>query len=174
MIVFHKKQVVTLTLMALLVVAGYMNFIYLDAPEQTQTVSLNEEEEIRYGEATYVSATTQTDYFQETKLNKEKARSEAIALLREVSENPDAGAEDKKNAAQKMMQIAENIEKENAIESTLQGKGFQKISVYISEENITVSVGTTGLNPTEVAKIRDAVIAETKRPAEQIKIMEIE
>ena len=72
-----------------------------------------------------------------------------------------------------MIQTAQNIEKEGAVENILKGKGFANVSAYISDDSITVAVLTDGLNPTDVAKIRDVVISETKLKADKIKIMEI-
>lgn len=180
MMIFKKRQIVTVTLVALLVVAGYLNFIYLgETPQENgQMVSgagQESEENVNYGEAKFVTNMdgAKKDYFNETKLNKEKTRGESVALLKQVTESPNAGAEEKKQAQQKMIQTAQNIEKEGAVENILKGKGFANVSAYISDDSITVAVLTDGLNPTDVAKIRDVVISETKLKADKIKIMEI-
>ena len=182
MMIFKKRQIVTVTLVALLVVAGYLNFVYLgESPQEDgQMVSgigheAENEDNINYGEAKFVTNMdgAKNDYFNETKLSKEKTRSESVALLKQVTDNPSASAEEKKQAQQKMIQTAQNIEKEGPVENILKGKGFANVSAYISEDSITVAVLTEGLNPTDVAKIRDVVISETKLKADKIKIMEI-
>ncbi len=179
MMIFKKKQIVTTTLVALLVVAGYLNFVYLDSslPDGGMMVSgePSETEEINYGEAKFVSNTnsSKNDYFSEAKINKEKAKSEALNMLRQVSENPAATAEEKKIAQQQILQMAKKTETEMTIENILKGKGFSEVSAYFSEDMITVAIRTDGLTPADVAKIRDVVIAESKLKADQIKIMEI-
>ncbi len=178
MMIFKKKQIVTMALVALLVVAGYLNYIYLDSSlpgGQMVSGELTEPEEINYGEAKFVSNMegAKSDYFNETRLSKEKARSEALNLLKQVSENPAASAEEKKIAQQQILQMAKNTEMEMTVENILKGKGFSDISAYLSEDSITIAVMTDGLNPTDVAKIRDVVVDETKLTADKIKIMEI-
>ncbi len=179
MMIFKKKQIVTMTLVALLVVAGYLNFIYLDAslPDGGKMVSGEpaETEEINYGEAKFVSNMdgSTNDYFNETRLSKEKAKSEAVDLLKQVFENPAASAEEKKMAQQQILQMAKNTEMEMAVENILKGKGFSDVSAYISEDSITIAILTDGLNPADVAKIRDVVTEQTKLKADKIKILEI-
>ena len=182
MMIFKKRQIVTVTLVALLVVAGYLNFVYLgETPQEDgQMVSGagqegQTEDSINYGEAKFVANMegAKNDYFNETKLSKEKTRSESVALLKQVMDNPNASAEEKKQAQQNIIETAQNIEEEGAVENILKGKGFTNISAYISGDSITVAVLTEGLNPTDVAKIRDVVINETKLKADKITIMEI-
>lgn len=181
MIVFKKNQIVTITMVCLVVVAGYLNFVYtkkaVDMEENTVTASADtENEEVEnYGEAQFVNATNdaKTDYFNETKLNKEISRSEALSLIREIAESDSSDAEAKKTAQQSMIKMAGNIEKEANIENILTGKGFSKVSVYINDSGVTTAVLTDGLKPEDVAKIRDVIISETGVSAEKIKIMEI-
>ena len=96
MIVFKKNQIVTIAMVCLLIIAGYINFVYTSSDKKTNPeapVSANiEEEPENYGEAKFVNAPadTKTDYFNETKLNKEKSRSEALALIKEVADNENA------------------------------------------------------------------------------------
>lgn len=178
MIVFKKNQIVTIAMVALLIVAGYINFIYStpkdDVDNKTVSAKIDEEPE-NYGEAKFVSAPadTKNDYFNETKLNKEKSRSEALALIKDVAENENSDESARKTAQASMMEMAKNIEKEGNIENILIGKGFKKVSAYINNNAVTVAVLTDGLQPTDVAKIRDVVIDETDVSADKIKIVEI-
>jgi len=181
MIVFKKNQIVTVTMVCLVVIAGYLNFVYTEKATNSEddilTVSSDvEKEEVEnYGEAQFVNATSdaKTDYFNETKHNKEVSRSEALSLIREVAESDSSDAEAKKTAQQSMIKMAGNIEKEANIENILIGKGFSKVSVYINDSGVTIAVLTEGLSPEDVAKIRDVVISETGITADKIKIMEI-
>lgn len=180
MIVFKKNQIVTIAMVCLLIVAGYLNFIYSDksySNDDTTPVSeiVNEDEVENYGEAQFVNASgdAKADYFNETKLNKEKARSEALALIKEVAESENSTEAAKQTAQASMLAMAGNIEKEGNIENILMSKGFSKVSVYINDNSVTVSVLTEGLDASDVAKIRDVVIDETSVSADKIKIVEI-
>lgn len=177
MMVFKKKQIVTVAMAVLLVAAGYINFAYMGNKDETAPVATNIEDEPveNYGEAQFVNASSDAkeNYFNETKMNKDKARSEAIALIKEVAENENADAEAKKTAQASMIAIAKSIEKEGNIENILMSKGFSKVSVYINEDRVTVAVLTDELKTQDVAKIRDVVISETGISADKINIMEI-
>ncbi len=181
MVVLKKNQIVTVAMVGLIIVAGYLNYAFSDKDELTEpplvTASTeNETEEIEnYGEAQFVNATgdARGDYFNEIRLNKEKSRSEALSLIKDVAENEDGDEEGKRKAQAEIIAMAKNIETEGNIENILISKGFKKVSVYIGNGNVTVTVLTDGLKPEDVAKIRDVVIGETGVGAEKIKIMEI-
>lgn len=176
MMVVKKKQIVTVAMALILVVAGYINYVYIDKESENQPVAKNIEESVEnYGEAQFVSApdNAKEDYFNLSKTNKDKARSEAIALIKEVSENENADYEAKKTAQTEMLKIAKNIEKEGNIENILMNKGFKNVSAFINDERVTISVLTDGLEPSDVAKIRDVVINETGIGADKISINEI-
>ncbi|MBE7021005.1 MAG: SpoIIIAH-like family protein [Ruminococcaceae bacterium] len=173
MMVIKKKQLVTVAFALLLVLAGYINFSY-GGKEDTVTAS-NPGETKMYGEARYVSAPGNAgeSYFNTAKTNKDKARSETLALIKELAESEDADKEAKKNAQIEMIKIAKNIEKESNIENILMHKGFENVSAFINDDRVTVSVLTEGLKPEEIARIRDVIISETGYTADKININEI-
>lgn len=176
MMVLKKKQIVTVAMAMLLVMAGYINYVYIDKEDNLPVATNIDNEPVEnYGEAQFVSSndTARNEYFNLTKTNKDKVRSEAIALIKEVSDNENADTEAKKTAQSEMIKIAKNIEKEGNIENILMNKGFSDVSAFINDERVTVSVLTTGLKPADVANIRDVVISATGYPADKITISEI-
>lgn len=176
MMVLKKKQIVTVALALLLVMAGYINYVYVDKEDELAVAKNIDSEPVEnYGEAQFVSApdSAREDYFNLTKTNKDKARSEAIALIKEISENENADPEAKKTAQTEMVKIATNIQKEGNIENVLMNKGFSGVSAFINDGRVTISVLSEGLTPSDVAKIRDVVISETGYSADKINISEI-
>ncbi len=173
MMVIKKKQIVTVAMALLLVLAGYINFSYM-GNDDSVNVS-NTEDTKMYGEAQYVSAPENAgeNYFNTAKTNKDKARSESLALIKELAESENADPEAKKTAQTEMIKIAKSIEKESNMENILNHKGFKDVSVFINDDRVTVSVLTKGLKPEEIARIRDVVISETGYPADKININEI-
>ena len=173
MMVIKKKQIVTVAMALLLVLAGYINFSYMGKDD---TVSASNNKDVKmYGEAQYVSAPDNAGkkYFNTAKTNKDKARSETLAIIKELAESENADPEAKKNAQSEMIKIAKSIEKESNIENILNHKGFPDISAFINEDRVTISVLTKGLTPEEIARIRDVVISETGYRADKININEI-
>ena len=181
MVVLKKNQIVTVAMAGLIILAGYLNYTFTDKKDLSEKPSVtaskeNETEEIEnYGEAQFVNASgdAKGDYFNEIKLNKEKSRSEAISLIKDVAESEEGDEEGKRKAQEEIISMAKNIEAEGNIENILMSKGFEKVSVYMGNGNVTVTVLTDGLKPEDVAKIRDVVIGETGVSADKIKIMEI-
>ncbi len=173
MMVIKKKQIVTVAMALLLVLAGYINFSYMSKEDSVS--ASNTEEPKMYGEAQYVSAPENAgkNYFNTAKTNKDKARSESLALIKELAESENADPEAKKTAQNEMIKIAKNIEKESNIENILNHKGFSDVSAFINTDRVTVSVLTEGLKPEEIARIRDVVISETGYSADKISINEI-
>ena len=69
--------------------------------------------------------------------------------------------------------IAQNEDKETAIESIIMAKGISECMAYITSDSVNVVVKTSGLDKTQVAQIKDAVQNETKLGADKIKIVEV-
>jgi stage III sporulation protein AH len=72
-----------------------------------------------------------------------------------------------------MISIAKSTEIETKIEGLIKAKGFSDCMVYISDESVNVVVASKGLSQEQAAQINEIVIAETKRDASAIKIVEI-
>ena len=179
-----KRQILIVALSLVVVIAAYLNWTYTEPVEKTVTVS-GDDTKI-YGEATLVdgeaeqpeeaeevAAVTESEYFRSARINRDKARSDSLDILREVAESDNASDEDKNTAYDKMTETAENTEKEGNTENLLKAKGFEDVLVYITDDAVTVTVKTDGLTSAETAQIYDIVIAETGAAAEKIKIIEI-
>ena len=175
MIVFKKNQVVTMALISILVIAGYLNYTNPpgDIAETKEAisgeVSPKEQEDIpeveNYGEVKFVSATQD-----ENKLKKEKERSKAIEIYREINESNIADEAQKKNAVEKMEKIASAITSEAAIESALSGRGFKNPQVTVGDENVYVSVAADKLNSQELAIISGIIIEELGVRSDKIRV----
>ena len=178
MFVFKKNTVVTMALISILVVAGYLNYSGGNLPDddETSTVSAPMQEEKgeetdpepeKYGEVRFVSATPGKD---ETKLRAEKERSMAIEIYKEISESDSANEEQKKSAAEKMKKTADAMVSEANIEAALSGKGFDSPSVTVGEENVYISVKDDTLSTDKLALIQNTVIEETGIHTDKIRI----
>ena len=167
MILLNRKKVAAVLCTALLATAGVVNYFHynrampasLDLPFPDESY----EEDVNYGAARYVS----------TDLNKEKSRSEAVSLLKEVAESENSSAEKKEEAQGEIIRIAKDIEKEALAVDLLTKKGFSEVSVSISAENATVSVKSQGLQPDEIAKIRDTMKTDAGIQPQNLKIIEL-
>ncbi len=192
--VLKKKEVVAAALVAMIGVAGYLNWSYQDTIRVSDGGSYLEEAK-KLGEAEYVSSpkkdvtdteTTEneadgcaeetvaagTEYFTEAKLSKDNSRSKALEILNQTATNESFDNEVRKQAQNKIVSIAENTEKETIIENVARAKGYKDISVYIDGESVEIIVKKSNFSSSDVKTIKEIVTAELDTSAKNIKIIE--
>lgn len=193
MLVLHKKQVVAVSLMLLIGIAGYLNWTFQnDAVDPDVAVMYNEAAK-KIGEAQMVSgnnteseekpedseeteqasAKTEGNYFAQAKLDREVKRSEAMEMLTQLIETEGADKEAKTNAEHQIQQMADYTEKEVAIENMIRAKNFGETIVFMSEGLVSVALESAGLNEIDAAQILDIVTTTTGYSADKVKIVEI-
>lgn len=185
MMVLKKKEVVATALVVLIGVAGYLNWSYQDTIRVTDGGSYLEEVK-KLGEAEYVSTdktdvpdeeeseetTAEASYFTEAKLSKDNSRSRALEILNQTATNESFDGEVRKQAQNKIVQMAENTEKEAIIENIARAKGYKDISVYIDGDNVEIIVKKKGFSSGDVKTIKEIVASELSTSAKNIKIIE--
>ena len=160
---FNKRQVILAGLVVMIAVAGYVNLNYQnnEATPASSTVT-----DIQ-------TAPKEDDYFTTARIEKDKSRSSAMDIYRELIANPQSSQETKQKSQSDLSASAKAIENEGILESLIKAKGFDNVLVYISEGGANIIVKTSGLVPAQVAQIKDLVIEKTKITSEKIKIVEI-
>ena len=115
-----------------------------------------------------------SDYFTDSRLSRQKARDEAISILKETTENDKASESDKEEANKQISALADNTVKEARIESLVKAKGYTDCVVFIndSDVNVIVSKADGKLEAADVSKIKDIILQETSVTTESIKIVE--
>ena len=197
MMVLKKKEVVAAALVALIGVAGYLNWSYQDTIRVADGGSYIEEAK-KLGEAEYVSGikedvadsseesqdaaaseektestVAQTgEYFTEAKLSKDNSRSKALEILNQTATNESFDNDVRKQAQNKIVSIAESTEKETIIENVAKAKGYKDISVYIDGESVEIIVKKKDFSSEDVKTIKEIVTSELDTSAKNIKIIE--
>ncbi len=186
--VLKKKEVVATALVALIGVAGYLNWSYQDTIRVSDGGSYIEEVK-KLGEAEFVSGektdveasednskteeTLATEgYFTEAKLTRDNSRSKALEILNQTAVNESFDAEVRKEAQNKIVSIAENTEKEAIIENVAKAKGYKDISVYIDGESVEIIVKKSNFSSEDVKTLKELVTSELDVLAKNIKIIE--
>ena len=137
--IMKKSRVVTVLLICMLVLAGYLNFVGAPSEDAVQ-VSGDAAEEIpqveNYGEARFVSKNNNEDegFERETQLSRAKA------VLKELSENKNISPEQRKEAEKKLISLGENIVAESNILTVLSSSGIEVKSVVVGESGVTVTL----------------------------------
>ena len=131
----HKKAIITLSLIALVSVAVYTDFLNFgkDTPvtDYLYNGDYTEGGTKILGEATLVDSTQIIDrgsndrYFATAAVNREKSRDEALQTLQVVVDSAEELPETRDRALTEIMKIASDIEIEATVEEMIKAKGFE-------------------------------------------------
>ena len=130
-----------------------------------------------YGEAQLVSVANDTgsQFFDEARLNREKAHDEALDTIQKTLK--DSSLSDKEKAEYTAQRTAnlEDINAENEIETLIKAKGFADCRCFLQQGRADLTVMTTGdaLTAAQVAQIRDIVMSKSNVTAQNITVVEV-
>ena len=196
-----RKKLTLLSLVVALGVAVYLNWEYaktgasaygltVDGSSQStvQTaadadseVSVDGEEQPtadkNYGEAQLVSLSSEevSAYFDEARLNRTKTRDEALDTLQKSLKNAKLTDEEKKELTEQLSGMISSIAAEGEIESMIKAKGFIDCVAFLDGDKANIAVKTKNdeLTKSEVAQIRDIVMAKSEITAQNITVVEV-
>ena len=114
---------------------------------------------------------SENNYFTATALTRQQSRDEAIDVLKLVTESEDATEASKAEAAQKISQIAVDIQNEANIESLVKAKGFEECVAVIADGSVSVIVKAESLQANQAAQILAIVYETTGISPENISII---
>lgn len=192
---FRKKHFVLAALILALGAAVYLNWQF--SPSENliaDTLSDEGEGYVEQGNTEYVAAVSQTsssdalmseaggdvaaaanaNYFEQARNDRKKARDESLATLQDIIDDASLDSTQKAQAVNTAAQIAENIEKESAIETLIKSKGYSDCVVVISDTqiNVIIPTGNSGMTTADAAIIKDIVVGQIEISPSCIKIIE--
>lgn len=131
-----------------------------------------------YGEAQMVSVSQDagTEFFEEARLARSKARDEALEALNDALKDTTVSEDEKKALTDKLSTQVNNITLETKLETLIKSKGFADCVVNLEgkKANVTVMTENDALTAEEVARIRDALMGQcTGLDAQDITIVEV-
>lgn len=187
MMILRKKEIVAAAMVVLVGMAGYLNWHYQDnitvrdgesyveAGKKIGETQLVIKEE-KSGTAIKEKETAKSEednFFEKAAYDREVSRSKALEILNDTAVNESFDKEIRKKAQDEILKIAENVENEVKIENIAKAKGYDKIYVYISEENVNISVQKDEFNEKDAAKIQEIATEQLKILPNKIKIVEV-
>lgn len=141
------------------------------ASDQAKTDEQSEEEP---GETVLTSTEAQTvDFASEMKLNREQVRSKNKEDLLEIINNESITEAQKQEAIDKMVELTDVAERENAAEILLEAKGFSDVVVSITDDGADVVLNMGEVTDAKRAQIEDIMKRKTGVSAENIVITPI-
>ncbi|MDP4092057.1 MAG: SpoIIIAH-like family protein [Bacillota bacterium] len=200
MMVFKRKQIVILSLILMILVAGYLQYSY-----KKSSVSADSKDVGRIGDSVYVDGRDKTgtpqqsssnnnkssktdsksssdqkavsaskqvrDYFAQTKLDRDTERSKDIDALKTITQDNNADSASKKAAYDKMIKLIDNSEKETNMELLIKQKGFSDvITIYGEDGSLEVIVQAPTLTESQVAQITDIASRQLKVKINDIRV----
>lgn len=116
-----------------------------------------------------------TEYFDEARIEKQKARDTAITTLKEAVDEENLSQSSRDKAAASIETISTGAISETRIETLVKAKGYTDCIALINDNgvNVIVTAPAEGLNISDTTKIKDIAVGETKFLPSQIKIIEI-
>ena len=166
------KSAVLVVAVILIGLAVYLNYRWFYDPASSLGYGDNNMEDNVSGDATVGGdATGDENYFTSTALNRQEARDEAIDVLKLITENDEASEEAKADAAERISQIAVDIQNEANIETLVKAKGFEDCVAIISDGAVSVIVGAESLQAAEAAQILSIVYETTGINPEKVSII---
>lgn len=196
----NTRRATAVTLAAALAIAVYLNWQYANTdltvdPIETGTDGaavavagsvtdelMTEAEALssankNYGEAQLVSVSNNTgsEFFEEARLNRQKAHDEALDTIQKSLKGSSLSSEEKSTYTAQLTASLENINAENEIETLIRAKGFADCLCFLQDgrADLTVMTSGEGLNASQVAQIRDIVLSKCDVTAQNITVVEV-
>ncbi|MFZ5647826.1 MAG: SpoIIIAH-like family protein [Bacillota bacterium] len=118
--------------------------------------------ETREGQGPLESGAAGTDgFFVEYRLQRDKARSQQVEILKDIIGSPASTADTSKAAQEQLLNISRNVSKEARVENLLKARGYREAVVCVDQKGVTVVLESRSLTPAEENKIVDMVSRET-------------
>lgn len=202
--VLKRKEIIAAALVVLIGVAGYLNWSYQDTVRVTDGSTYNEtakrlgeaqyvsspKEDVEDKETDKKESkedkndkddkkeesteTSSKEQFASAKLEKENARSKSLEILNQTAANESFDEDTRKNAQDRILKMAENVEKEATIENIAKAKGFSEIAVYIDGDSVDMIVKKNGLSENDVVKLKEIASEQLNIGAKDIKIVQVQ
>lgn len=135
--------------------------ILIEKDTKLKEINQNEKEE---------NGIKEDNYFQETRLEREKMYSEMISTYEKIIQNESTPSDQKAIAAQEISNIT-NIKNGIMIsENLIKNKGFEEVIILVNNDTASVVVKSYNLNQEQISKIQNIIQRELKIEIKNINI----
>lgn len=179
-LIIGKKHIILACLTLILGVAIYMNYAFASVEDDITAENAmaaadgaDSAEAANYGDAAFVSAEGESDYFAQVRLARMTSRDEAVETLSAILGGGDLSDEENATYTSEAMTLSKLTESESTVESLIKAQGFEDCVVYLNGSTANIVVKSEGLVPEEAAQIKDILLTEVTIPAENIRIFEV-
>ncbi len=112
-----------------------------------------------------------TSFFIEYRLERDRQRSQQVALLTQIIDNPNTNSEGKQEAQQRLVELTKQMDLEMQLEKLIVAKGYEDAALFIHPNAVNVIIMAENFTDADANKIGDLVARATGRPYEQISMI---
>ena len=157
-----KKKIIVLTsMLALLVVTGFLN------------VTLNNNATTAINASNNVETISSQSFFNSYRTERDTARNQEYLYYQVILDSANASESAKNSAETNLAKLAATKEKELLLEGYIKSKGFEDAVVSFTENFVNVMVSADALTDAEVAQIVQVVQEQTSKSIDNIKIIPV-
>ena len=175
-----RRALALIGAVALIGSAVVLNFMLFREEPENQETETDERREMAVdlsqisedGDILTSAAAADGDYFESVSLGRQRARDEAMEVLKEVTESETSDTTSKESAMADINRIAGEIEKEANIEAMVTSKGFERCIALVNGDSANVIVKSDTLTPGEAAQISEIVYEAAGILPANLKIIE--
>ncbi len=173
-----QRGIVIVSLIMCLVILGSANYIYTksrndipDLPSSgNQTPVPDATQSPDNSDKDNNISSTQSNYFDAYRVNRQNIRDMEMKYVQTVSDN-NTDTDVKKDAEERLLQIANLMERELKLENLIKAKGFEDVIAFVEEGSINIVVKAEKLSSEQATKILKLVVDETGEASQNITII---
>lgn len=176
-----QRGIVIISLVMCLVILGSANYIYSrnkndipDIPDDKQTsIGSSDDNNAASSDNGEDNAQTsaQQDYFDAYRANRQSIRDMEMKYVQTISANDNADEEVKKEAEQRLLNIASLMERELKLENLIKAKGFADAIAFVEEGAVNIVIKANEITTAQATKILKIVVDETGESAQNVTII---
>ncbi|HHV63058.1 MAG TPA: SpoIIIAH-like family protein [Firmicutes bacterium] len=112
------------------------------------------------------------DFFAESRLERDRARSRRMELLHAMLEGSPEGSQERAAIQRELLRLSAAMESEERIEALIKAKGYADAVVFVSDNSCDIIIETSGLTQVDARQIGDIAARTTGLGPQAVTITE--
>ena len=169
--VIKKNHLLVGAVTMMLVVAGYLNYVY--DPTRAFDVELTGKIEDSLGEAIYVSSPSleKEDYFIKTRIERDNLYASQLESYEKLIKDNSVKDEQKKFAQEQIESINKAKTAISVSENLIMSKEVEKVVILVNNSSVNVVIKTDDLSDTLIAQIQNIITREFETDIKNVHII---
>ncbi len=181
-----QRGIVIVSLVMCLVILGSANYIYTRSQNEIPDIPSAQDPAANQGdsnpdstgsntntpdESSNTSVSAQSNYFEAYRTNRQSIRDMEMRYVQTVSDNQNSDSAVKKEAEERLLEIASLMEKELKIENLIKAKGFEDVIAFVEEGSVNIVIKAEQITSAQATKILKIVVDETGEASQNVTII---